>query len=149
MLFSFKVVCISLAFDENNKFQVIQRWPERKRTTFVFFAAAFLLVLMTWAVVWILALRKTWRYLSMVSYAQTRPIQLAFGFFWRQAILGIIYFVVQYFVVIYGSLFASGASKSIANEDTFATVVSILFRFLYFYPPMSHIYHIMSHAYII
>ena len=56
---------------------------------------------MLWAVLWIRSLLQTWRYLSMVNYAQTRPIQLAFGFFWRQAVLGVIYFVVQYFVVVY------------------------------------------------
>jgi len=119
---------LNLEFNSEQPFRSVANWTTYDRKLYEGFSSTFLLILILWAVVWIRELLSSWKQLSMVNYAQTRTVQLAFGFFWRQAVLGITYFIVQYFVIIYGALSNTSSRTILSSSDTFTTVASILFR---------------------
>ena len=87
-LFGLKYTCLHLEFHLAPPFEAMTAWTPEHLQLFLAASAAFLIILCVWTLWWLRSLFKTWGFLKKMNYARTRPSQLAFGFFWSQAILG-------------------------------------------------------------
>ncbi len=105
----------------------VENWSSDTKSVFVAFSIAFLLLLWVWTIWWVLSMYFTGKALKMQRYMDTRYLQLSFRFFTLQATLVTLYYVFQYFVIIY---FIISNSQDGWSDDLTVTAdnINTLFR---------------------
>lgn len=105
-----------------NAVEAVLNWSDASKEIFVSFSICLLSLTMIWAVWWFIVLYNTGNILAKLPYMSTRYLQLSYRFFFLQASLVTIYYVLQNSYVLYL------ISQTNKNETTITDAINTLFR---------------------
>lgn len=84
-----------------NAVEAVDNWSNDLKKNFIGFTLCYMLLTMLWAIGWFIQLYFTGKKLRKLPYMNTRYLQLSYRFFFVQATLLTIYYVLQYVAVVY------------------------------------------------
>lgn len=132
-IFASSVVVLTYQFPslspdiDRNPLLAVYNWSGETKKVLVGFCVVFLFLLWFWTLWWFYKLYQTGDSLKRVRYMDSRYLQLSFRFFSLQATLVTLYYIFQYFVVIYFIL--SRSSEGWVNDlNSVADTINTLFR---------------------
>lgn len=112
---------------DRNPILAVNNWSGDTKRVLVGFCVMFLFLLWAWTIWWFFSLYYTGQALKKLRYMDSRYLQLSFRFFSLQATLVTLYYVAQYFVIIYFIL--SRSSEGWINDlNSVADTINTLFR---------------------
>ena len=134
--------------DDRSPLEAVNNWSKNIKIVFISFSLGFLILLSIWTIWWIYSLWYTGRALQRLPYMSTRYLQLSFRFFLLQATLVALFYVFQYFAVIYLILKNSPLTQNLTSitdnintllrlqtqligKQFFLTVYALLLAFLF------------------
>lgn len=128
LLFTLRMLAIGVKFTQDSTLVSVSSWSDRDQQIVIAASLTYLIVIVLWTFWWMKGMLKTWRLLKQVSYAHTRPIQLAFGFFSQQSFLSVPWFVMEYMILFIMVLFHSNIFRNLNSQENLANICSIVFR---------------------
>lgn len=134
MIFVCGIVVLTIQFpglnpsdaQKRNSVEAVINWTSDLRAQFIAFTFLYLLLILLWAVGWILRLFLTGRSLKRIPYMSTRYIQLSYRFFSIQATLVTFYYVFQYAAVLY--YISRGTQDAVYDSISITDSINTLFR---------------------
>lgn len=108
-----------------NPVESVYNWRSADKLLFVGASMCFLVLFWLWALVWFATIYLSQQKLDSLSYMSTRYLQLSFRFFFMQATLVTIYYILQYAATIY---FISVSQPFKQNVTTLTDNINVLFR---------------------
>ena len=133
LIFVTGIVVLTIQFPSLNPYQdrssveAVYNWTETEKKTFIAFSLSFLCLLIIWTIWWFWTLWSSFRVLQRVPYMSTRYLQLSFRFFSLQATLVAMYYIFQYFVVIY-LILANSPPNATTSLENICDNINTLFR---------------------
>eukprot|EP01042_Synura_sphagnicola_P004278 gene4278-5412_t len=131
LIFACNVAILLLQFptitptDKRSPMEAVNNWSNNIKIIFISISFAFLGLMWIWTLWWFYSLWYTGRALQRLPYMSTRYLQLSFRFFLLQATLVALFYVFQYFTVIYLILKNSPLTQ---NLTSITDNINTLFR---------------------
>lgn len=108
-----------------NPVESVYNWRSGDKLLFIGASMCFLVLFWLWALVWFATIYLSQQKLDSLSYMSTRYLQLSFRFFFMQATLVTVYYILQYAATIY---FISVSQPFKQNVTTLTDNINVLFR---------------------
>lgn len=108
-----------------NPVEAVYNWRSDDKLLFIGASMCFLLLFWLWALFWFATIYLSQQKLESLSYMSTRYLQLSFRFFFMQATLVTIYYILQYAATIY---FIGVRQPFKQNVTTLTDNINVLFR---------------------
>lgn len=112
--------------EKRNAVEAVVNWTHDLKMQFIVFTIMYLVLILLWAINWIVRLTLTGRVLKRLPYMSTRYVQLSYRFFFLQATLVTSYYLFQYAIVVY--FISQGANDNVYDTTSITDNINTLLR---------------------